>query len=286
MPDPLRVLLVGCGDLGARVASLRASEWQLAGVRRSDQTMPGIRMIAADARSSVALQSVLTGGFDIVVATMTPPEFSDAGYVAGYVEPARALVEACQWLPPSIRPQRIFWVSSTRVFGENRGEWVDETTEPRPQDFAGRRLLEAEQVLQAGVVPVTVVRFSGIYGPGRDRLLRKVRSGRIAPAAPLQWTNRIHSDDCAGVLVHLIEREARGEGSAGVYIGTDSESVGAHEVQWWLAERLGISAMEEPVSTTAESGRRCSNRRLLESGYRFRYPTWRDGYETLLTTES
>lgn len=269
---------MGCGDLAARVASLRAAEWELTGVRRSEQAMPDIRMAVADARSSVALQSVLTDGFDIVVATLTPPEFTDAGYVAGYVDPASALTEACQWLPPSLRPQRVFWVSSTRVYGESAGEWVDETTQPRPQGFAGRRLLEAEQILQAGVVPVTAVRFSGIYGPGRDRLLHKVRSGRIAPATPLHWTNRIHSDDCAGVLVHLIERQARGEALADVYIGTDSEPVAAHEVQRWLAERLSISPSEESASTAVESGRRCSNRRLLETGYHFLYPSWREGY--------
>lgn len=277
VPHPTKILLIGCGDLAARLAGLRASRWCFTGLRRRAQTMPGIDLVTGDACSAADLQPLLDG-VDMVVATLTPSAFTEEGYVAGYVTPAQALRKACEALSPGRRPQRIFWVSSTRVYGESAGEWVDEATPPRPQGFAGRRLLEAESVLEAGVVPVTVVRFSGIYGPGRNRLRRAVQGGRIAPAAPLQWTNRIHSDDCGGVLAHLIDRELQGTGVADLYIGSDCEPAPAHDVQRWLARRLGVSPVEETGSAGPGAGRRCSNQRLLESGYRFRYPSWREGY--------
>lgn len=282
MPDSLRVLLIGCGDLAARLARRRATDWHFTGLRRRSVAVPGVELVAGDACSTGTLQSMLAPGVDVVVATLTPPAFTDEGYEAGYVAPARALREACDALPASLRPRRLLWVSSTRVYGENGGGWVDETTEPQPQGFAGRRLLEAERTLLMSDVPTTVVRFSGIYGPGRDRLIRVVKGGRIAPAVPVQWTNRIHSDDCAGVLAHLIECEMRGEALANLYVGSDCAPVSAHEVQSWLAQRLGVSPLEEAVADSVSAGRRCSNQRLLDSGYRFRYPTWQDGYQELL----
>lgn len=282
LPNQLRILLLGCGDLASRLALLRAGEWHFTGVRRTVGDVPGVDVVQADARDSVGLRHLLAQGVDVVVATLTPASFSDEGYTAGYVAPAEALREACEVLPPNQRPRRILWVSSTRVYGAGDGGWVDEATPPQPERFAGHRLLEAESVLQSGAVPVTVVRFSGIYGPGRDRMIRKVRDGRIASAEPLQWTNRIHSDDCAGVLAHLIDREISAEPLAGCYIGSDCEPAPAHQVQRWLAEQLGVVPEEEPVAGKASAGRRCSNRLLLESGYRFRYPDWREGYAALL----
>ena len=282
MPDPLRVLLVGCGDLATRLAQRGADDWRFTGLRRRNVAVPGVEVVAGDACSPETLQSLLAQGVDVVVATLTPTAFTDEGYGAGYVAPAAALRAACEALPPSLRPRRLLWVSSTRVYGESGGGWVDENTEPQPQGFAGRRLLEAERTLQASEVPTTVVRFSGIYGPGRDRLIRAVKGGRVAPAVPVQWTNRIHSEDCAGVLAHLIERELRGAAVADVYIGSDCAPVSAHEVQSWLAQRLGVSPVEETVADSVSAGRRCSNQRLLDSGYRFRYPTWQDGYQELL----
>src|SRR5690625_1320528 len=282
MPDPLGVLLIGCGDLAARLARRRTTDWHFTGLRRRSVAVPGVELVTGDACSTETLQSMLAPGVDVVVATLTPPAFTDEGYEAGYVAPARALREACDALPSSLRPRRLLWVSSTRVYGENGGGWVDETTEPQPQGFAGRRLLEAERALLMSDAATTVVRFSGIYGPGRDRLIRVVKGGRIAPAVPVQWTNRIHSDDCAGVLAHLIECEMRGEALANLYVGSDCEPVSAHEVQSWLAQRLGVSPVEETVADSVSAGRRCSNQRLLDSGYRFRYPTWQDGYQELL----
>jgi nucleoside-diphosphate-sugar epimerase len=124
------------------------------------------------------------------------------------------------------------------------------------------------------------VRFSGIYGSGRTRMLDQIKAGKGRPAQPEQWSNRIHSDDCAGVLAHLVELFGRGETLESIYLGTDKEPVTQHDMRRWMASQMQVQLTEEIVVQNAI--RRCSNRRLLESGYEFIYPGYREGYLALM----
>ncbi len=106
--------------------------------------------------------------------------------------------------------------------------------------------------------------------------------GRPGPPRPI---NLVHRDDCVGILRHLLELED----PAPLYLGVDSEPVVRDELLDWLAERLGIPPPErgaaEPDVRRGRGSKRCSNARLLASGYRLRRPTFRDGYADLLGTE-
>jgi len=108
-----------------------------------------------------------------------------------------------------LKPKLVIWVSSTSVYGNNQGDWVDEASPTHPISFSGKLLLEAEQQIQSLPCAHSIVRFSGIYGPGRTRILSQIKAGVGRAAKPEQWSNRIHSEDCAGVLAHLIERFAQ-----------------------------------------------------------------------------
>lgn len=123
-----------------------------------------------------------------------------------------------------------------------------------------------------------VLRSAGIDGPGRKRLVENVRSGK-GPLAkgPPRYVNLIHREDRVGVLHDLMELDQ----PKPLYLGVDHEPVDRNTLIRWLAQRMGV-----PVSGTgkeASSGRRkrsdqrCRNDRLVESGYRFRFPTFREG---------
>ena len=176
-------------------------------------------------------------------------------------------------------------VSSTAVYGITDGSWVDETTPTEPGGFSGKRLLEAETLLSQSRHPGVVIRFGGIYGPGRNRMLRKVRNGEPVVAEPPQYTNRIHRDDCVGALVHLFHVAE----PASVYLGVDSHPCTQVELVDWLAERLGLP---RPPRTQGSAGgvrasnKRCHNNRLLASGYAFQYPDYRAGYEAMLAASA
>ncbi len=272
----MRALLLGFGDLGQRLAArLLRDGWQVTGVRRSRAQVSGVEMIAGDCRDP-ALLATLLAGRDLVVASLTPDSFTEEAYREAYVASARALAEALAGLAD--KPRLVLWVSSTSVYGQGEGEWVDEKTPPAPSGFSGRLLLAAERELAAADAPTAIVRFSGIYGGGSKRMLDQVRRGQCAPESPVQWSNRIHRDDCAGVLHHLAALALAGEPLAPVYLGTDCEPAPLHQVHRWLAEQLGVAVAVGNSAAGRRGNRRCSNRLLLESGYRFLYPSYREGY--------
>src|SRR5690606_24982960 len=100
--------------------------------------------------------------------------------------------------------RRVLFASSTAVYGQDDGSWVDETSPTEPRRFTGRCLLEAEALLAGSGLGFSNVRFAGIYGPGRGRLLSQVLDGSAVFGSEPHITNRIHRDDCAGFLQHLI----------------------------------------------------------------------------------
>jgi nucleoside-diphosphate-sugar epimerase len=170
------------------------------------------------------------------------------------------------------------------VYAQSGGEWVDETSPTEPQHFTGRRVLEGERVLLDGPFPATVLRLGGIYGPGRTSLIERVRQGlATCRDGPPLYTNRIHRDDCAGALHHLMtlrQPDSR-------YIGVDHEPADYCDVLHWLAAQLGAPPPRVEASSGMDTRRhrtnkRCCHDKLIGSGYVFRYPTFREGYAAML----
>jgi nucleoside-diphosphate-sugar epimerase len=125
-----------------------------------------------------------------------------------------------------------------------------------------------------------VVRLGGIYGPGRSRLIERVRAGeaRCSRGAPV-WSNRIHRDDAARALAHLLSLER----TDAVYLGVDDEPSPICDVYRYVAGLLGVPApLDGEDARASESNKRCSNALLRRAGYRFEFPTYREGYRALL----
>lgn len=278
-----KLLIVGCGDLGQRLArDLQHLPYQVAGVRRK---APADNPAAVDYRlhdveTPGVLATLVQEKFAVIVITMTPTVPGAEGYRRAYVETCRTLVDNLQ--VHHCRPRLLVFVSSSRVYGQNDGNEVDETSPTLPLDYAGQYLLEAEQLIRNSGFAHCIVRFSGIYGPGRQRLLQQVREASVISHPG--YTNRIHIDDCAAVLAHLIERHRQGQDLASIYIASDNAPTPQAEVVAWLAEQLNV-LLPNPaeLDTSSPLNKRCSNRRLLATGFRFRYPNYRAGYGAMLT---
>lgn len=157
---------------------------------------------------------------------------------------------------------------------------MDERSLAQPTSFSSQALLQAERNIGQLYCKHIVVRFSGIYGPGRHRLISEVESGIGRPAEPEYWTNRIHSEDCAGVINYLIEENLSQKPLDSLYIATDCEPVTQHNLREWLAAQLGVSLTEQPSRPGLL--RRLSNKRLIQAGYQFKFPTYREGYRSLI----
>jgi len=281
----MRILIAGCGDVGGALGRLLAAEGhRVWGLRRTVSKLPPeLEPIAADLTDPATLADLPEGLDEVVYAAAADGRGEDA-YRAAYSEGVARLLTALD--AQGQHPRRVIFVSSTGVYGQSDGEWVDESSTTEPGRFTGRIVLEAERRVLGGPFPGTAVRFGGIYGPGRTRLLERVRAGDAeVPAGRPVYTNRIHRDDCAGVLAHLLARDRGGRPLEPVYLGVDHEPAELGEVFRYLAELLDAAPPE--VAEDADTGRRgsnkrCRNDRLVATGYRFLYPTYREGYRALV----
>ena len=274
----LKILLAGCGDIGQRLGENLALQHECFGLRRDIKKISGpIIPLQANLTDRPQILSILKQEFDVIVATLTPDEFNESGYRRAYIDTASSLAEVLKITPKM--PRLVIWVSSTGVYGENH-KWVDEDSPTDPNTFSGNALLKAEQIISDLPCDTCVVRFSGIYGNTTKGILKSVLNGVGRPKLPLQWSNRIHFDDCVGTLKHLIENHASGFSLESIYIATDCEPVTQHELRKWISAQLKITLTEQPSGGPIR--RRLSNKRLLDSGYVFKFPTFREGYKSLI----
>ncbi|MFW5925359.1 MAG: SDR family oxidoreductase [Myxococcota bacterium] len=280
----MRVLIAGCGYVGTALGEELAGAGHVVwGLRRDPTGLPApLHPIAADLTDPSTLDA-LPGEVDRVVYAASPAEASDRGYADAYVRGLENLLRSLE--RRGARIGRALLTTSTAVYAQSDGAWVDEASPTEPTHFSGKRLLEGEQVLASSPHPTVAVRLAGIYGPGRTGMLRRVRDGEArCPALP-RYSNRIHRTDCAGFLAHLLLHPD----PASVYIGADDAPVELCEAYGWIADRLGVPRPErESPNQSAGDGRRgrsnkrCRNDRLHASGYALRVPTYREGYAPLI----
>lgn len=279
-------LIIGCGDIGTRVGL----EWlarggQVTALRRNPQRLPTTFTAVAGDYTSVTGLSALRGlKPDLVVFTPLPMGRDAAGYERGYVEAVDAMSAA--GLLASARGGVM--VSSTRVYAEQDGGWVDETSAITQTDPAAQAIYRAEQQFLAAVSGGAVLRASGIYGPelgstAPGMLLARVMRGELTVDAH-RFSNRIHRQDLAAAVVHLLTAAAEGEPLSGVFNASDSEPSPIGEVEAWLAQSLGIetTVAASPSSAMPRGNRRVANGRLLETGFALDYPDYRAGYQSVI----
>jgi len=273
-----KILIVGCGDLGAAIAKrLVDEEHEVVGLRRSIQTSPRMQMLQGDVADAASLQALVALMPEIVIYCVAASGQTDAAYQAQYVTGLKNIL-ASQSRNQQL--QHVFFVSSTRVYGQETTAILDESITALPADFGGERLLEAEHLLSSLPCNATTLRLSGIYGPGRLRMINLAKSPQQWPLQN-SWSNRIYRDDAADFIVFLVQRILTEQAIASCYIVTDSKPVSQYEVLTWLAKKMQLAL---PVNNLdeAQGGKRLSNQLMLSTGFQLQYPDFSVGYQALL----
>jgi nucleoside-diphosphate-sugar epimerase len=279
---PPRILIAGAGYAGTRLALQlhvhRQAEVFL--LRRSPpESVPGITFLQADLTRPETLH-VIPPGIDGIAFCAAARRDHPSSYADLFIRGQQHLLDFFQTRGDPVT--RYVMMSTTGVYGDTQGEWVDEDTPPVPTHPGPADILRGEQLIQSGPFPGTAVRFSGIYGPGRNRLLRAVRNREayVLPGDPI-FLNQIHVSDVSGVIDHLLFFPD----AAPLYLASDTEPATRGEVLTWIADQLNAPPPREDAERAPQprhGNKRCRNQRLLNSGYEFLYPTFREGYGELL----
>jgi nucleoside-diphosphate-sugar epimerase len=283
----MRVLIIGCGYVGLKLGTeLVQRGHQVWGVRRSDRADPelkdaGINPLHADVAVPEALGD-LPRDCDWVVLCVSSAGGGISEYERTYLKGAQHLIG---WLAAK-PPAKLIYTGSTSVYGQTDGSVVEENSPTDPESSTARILVRTEQLLLEAArrgLPAIVLRVGAIYGPKRTYWADQIRSG----AAKLDGNgnrilNMIHRDDVVGVTLSALERGRSGT----VYNAVDDHPVSQAEFfQWLSGQLLGCFSPAREIPDSGVGRKRgitnkwVSNRKIKEElGYRFKFPTFREGY--------
>lgn len=278
----MHVLVAGAGWLGSALSRALAGQGHRVTALRRDPARaaalasPGVEPISLDLCAPDAAER-LPRDVDAVVACQAAGADGPEAYRRAYVVATRALLSS---LGSCGRRARLLYTGSTGVFGQRDGSDVDESTPTMPTSPAAEVLVEAERAVLGAAgcgVDGVVVRLSGLYGPGRDWPVERVRSGRIGIGpGDGAWLNLCHLDDAVTAVLAALERGVPGR----IYHATDSEPVRRRDLATWVAGRLGIPVPRLPDGAPAPGlpDRRIHGERTrAELGIALRHPSFREG---------
>ena len=284
----IHVVVLGCGYVGCELAR-QLDDHHVVGVRRSADGLAavettGAEAVRADVTDPDSLGSVPDADWLVFAASAGGRDAAAARET--YVEGLRTAIE--HFAGRDSPPERLVYTSSTGVYGDHDGAWVDEETPLSPATEKARVLAEAERIAldTPDGIDGTIARFGGLYGPDRYRLKRYLEGPVTAG-----YLNMVHRDDAAGAIAFLLASDA---GRNAVVNVVDDEPVEKWGFADWLAERCEVPSppkrtIEERLADEdGESNRRIrankrvSNDRLRSLGYEFAYPTYREGYRSAI----
>jgi nucleoside-diphosphate-sugar epimerase len=287
-----RVAILGCGYIGLELARQLQPAHDVVGVRRSESGLAaveatGAEAVQADVTEPETLEAVPDSDWVVFTASSGGRDVEAAREI--YVEGLRETID--HFCSRSSVPDRIVYTSSTGVYGDHDGEWVDEKTPIDPTTDKTEVLAEAEEIATQRPIDDTdgtVARFAGLYGPDRYRLERYVE-GPVTEG----YLNMVHRADAAGAVRFLLEEDhARRE----VVNVVDDEPVAKWEFADWLAgecgepdppkvtkeERLEDPDLSEAGRRRIQTSKRVGNDKLRDLGYECTYPTYREGYRAAI----
>jgi len=280
-----RLLIVGCGDVALRALPRLTRKYQVFGLVRSAGQAGriaalGATPLAGDLDDPATLQA-LTGSADLVLHLAPPGEHGEQD------QRSANLISALSPRPP----QRLVYISTSGVYGDCGGAWVDEDRPVAPQTARGARRADAERLLldwgRHSGVAVVVLRVPGIYAAERLPLAQLQRGSPVLRAEDDVYTNHIHADDLAGVCLAALERGGAGRN----YNASDDSELKMGDYFDLVADRAQLPRPPRITRAAAEAGaisegllsfmresRRLSNTRMkAELGVRLRYPSVYEG---------
>jgi nucleoside-diphosphate-sugar epimerase len=270
-------LIIGCGYLGSRIARLWRKQGHHVIVTKRRREEPandvGDSVFVCDVLDPATLEHL--PAVDTVAYAIALDRTSGQTMRAVYVDGLRNVLRQ---LP---KPKRFLFVSSSGVYGQLDGEWVDESAATEPREESGRIVLEAEGVLRTELPDAIILRFAGIYGPGRLLRQKAILAGEPIQAEAFRWLNLIHVEDGARAV---LAAEEHGRPGSIINVSDGQPMLRCHfytELARVLNAPLPRFAdldADAPSPPHEQSNRRIDHRRLVEElRFTFLFPSYREG---------
>ena len=276
----LKVLIIGCGQLGFSIVNNADSDvFKLYGFSRSLRKSPAsIEMHQVDILKTEAIDAIKLVNPEIIIYAVSADTQSIESYQDHYVLGLKKTYEAILELDHF---KHLFFVSSTRVYGQKTTKILSELDIAEPSDYGGEALMEAETVARQLKDKATILRLSGIYGPNRKRMIQLAQSNPGNWPATNNWSNRIHEEDAARFIVFLMKRIMMNESIEPLYLVTDGVPTKQYDVLTWIRNRLQLTTdtIELPI---LESGKQLQSVLLNQTGFVLKYPDFTYGYEAII----
>lgn len=254
----MHILFIGYGKTSQRVAKqLFEQGHQITTISQSPKTDVWAQHLIQDVHQ---LNLSQIPPVDAVYILLSPNVGTIDAYQQTYVDSIRPIVQALKNHPI----QKVIVVSSTRVYGENNGERIDDETAPNPSDEQGKLLFKMEQLWQQAYSEhCIIIRPTGIYGTSNARMLKLAEKTQSYPN--IHWSNRIHIEDLARFLAYMIHVEHPEKS----YICTNNQPQALHERILELQKALNLP--ELVLESERETGKRIYAERMVASGFELKY---------------
>lgn len=269
----MKIAIVGCGYVGKEIARRWSQDghWVTATTTRPER-IAELKEVAGDAvvmrgDDFEAMRNLLQGQEAVLVSV---GDRTRTQYKETYLGTAANLVATLPQVPAL---KQIIYTSTCSVYGDKKGEWVDEESPVAPASDKTQTLWDTEQALLRVSSPelrVCILRLGGIYGPGREivKIFRNV-AGKTRPGTGAEPTNWIHLDDIIGALEFV-----RLKRSQGIYNLVHDVSLTSRELLDGLCERHGLAKVswDRSAPSTRSYNARVSNKKIREAGYQLIHP--------------
>lgn len=261
----MNILILGCGQLGQALALQLSPHHQVTVIARRERHFAEFQYFSHDFLQLETMQNQLSAhAFDYVFCIVSPDERTLSAYQRTYLEIARPIFQTLQ----NHNPKKVFFISSTRVYGENHGGIIDDDSLPDSTDPYGQMLRASELTWQAyWQEKLCIIRPSGLSLHHSERFMQQARQSTAIDA--IHWTNRIHRHDVIGFLAYLTTLDATKIAES--YLLSDLQPLPLHHILNHYRQQQGLP-MLSVVESRSHTGKRIDAQRLQQSGYVLAYP--------------
>ena len=275
-----KLLIIGCGRLGQLTGKVLSNlPIEVIGIKRkllgNDSSF---KLISLDIFSEKFSKEILSINPNFVIYCISSDSQTQESYQKNYIDGLRITIDSLSQLDNF---QHLFFISSTRVYGQISENFLSESTCPFPSDYRGDALLKAEESLKKLSFNSTILRSSGIYGPNRNHILEMASDFLKWPKED-RWTNRIHERDIANFLFFLFTRLLNNKKIENLYLLTDSCPVPLYKVLKWIRSELGLSLKNIPISKNIK-GKKLESKILPKLKFSLKYPDYKSGYGEMIS---